>query len=178
MDEVKAIDSPMRFYIGTKIIQAEPMTLGDYNQLRAWTLAEGEDGDAPGYRVMYEDGYVSWSPDEAFKAYRPCDAMNFGLAVEAAKQGIRITREGWNGEDMFVVYQKGYPDGIQCNAQTAEAWGLEEGDLFHVEPYLQIQMVNGSHSMWVPSINDVLADDWRIVPAWSDPGEPEEKSQA
>jgi hypothetical protein len=46
---------------------------------------------------------------------------------------------------------------------TAEAWGMHEGDLFRCEPYLQIQMVNGSHSMWVPSINDVLAEDWAIV---------------
>ncbi len=51
---------------------------------------------------------------------------------------------------MFVVYQKGYPQGIPCNKQTAEAWGLNEGDLFVCNPYLQIRCVDGSHSMWVP----------------------------
>ena len=64
---------------------------------------------------------------------------------------------------MFVVYQKGYPEGIPCNKQTAEAWGMNEGDLFVCNPYLQIKNVNGSHSMWVASINDILADDWEIV---------------
>ena len=64
---------------------------------------------------------------------------------------------------MFVVFQKGYPQGIPCNEQTAIAWGLNYGDLFKCEPYLQIKMVNGSHAMWVPSINDVLAEDWEIV---------------
>ena len=63
---------------------------------------------------------------------------------------------------MFVVYQKGYPDGIPCNKNTAEAWGMKEGELFKCEPYLQIKMVNGSHAMWVPSINDVLSNDWEI----------------
>lgn len=89
--------------------------------------------------------------------------MNFGKVLEAAKLGHEIAREGWNGKGMFVVYQKGYPQGIPCNKQTAEAWGLNEGDLFKCEPYLQIRMVNGSHAMWVPSINDVLAEDWFLV---------------
>lgn len=45
-----------QYYVGTKIIQAEP--------------AE-RDGVA-GYRVVYSDGYTSWSPQEAFEqAYLP-----------------------------------------------------------------------------------------------------------
>lgn len=91
------------------------------------------------------------------------DNMTFGDAIQAMKQGNRIARRGWNGKGMFVVYQKGYPQGIPCNKQTAEAWGMNEGELFRCEPYLQIKMVNGSHAMWVPSINDVLAEDWSIV---------------
>ena len=89
--------------------------------------------------------------------------MNFGQALEALKLGSKVSRDGWNGKGMFVVHQKGYPQGIPCNKQTAEAWGMNEGDLFRCEPYLQIQMVNGSHAMWVPSINDVLAEDWGIL---------------
>jgi hypothetical protein len=86
--------------------------------------------------------------------------FDFGQAIKRAKAGKKIARQGWNGKNMFVVYQKGYPQGISCNLQTAIAWGLNEGDLFKVEPYLQIKMVNGSHAMWVPSINDVLSEDW------------------
>lgn len=45
----------MERYIGTKIIIAEP---------------QEKDGRA-GYKVVYEDGYVSWSPKETFeRAYR------------------------------------------------------------------------------------------------------------
>ena len=89
--------------------------------------------------------------------------MDIGLAIKYMRQGKKVAREGWNGKNMFVVYQKGYPEGIPCNVQMAKAWGMAEGDLFKCEPCLQIQMVNGSHSMWVPSINDVFAEDWFIV---------------
>jgi hypothetical protein len=89
--------------------------------------------------------------------------FGFGDALRHLKNGRKVMREGWNGKGMFVVYQKGYPNGIPCNAQTANAWGMNEGDLFRCEPYLQIKMVNGSHAMWVPSINDVLATDWVLA---------------
>lgn len=89
--------------------------------------------------------------------------FNFGEALKYLKRGFKVARKGWNGKGMFVVYQKAYPQGIPCNKQTAEAWGMNEGDLFICNPYLQIKQVDGSHSMWVPSIGDVLAEDWMFV---------------
>lgn len=88
------------------------------------------------------------------------ELFNFGKAIDFLRDGKRVARKGWNGKGLSVVYQKGYPDGIPCNKQTADAWGIQEGDLFKCEPYLQISTVDGSHAMWVPSIRDVLADDW------------------
>jgi len=42
-------------YVGTKIILAEPQT------------KDGKDG----YKVVYPDGYISWSPKDVFEnAYR------------------------------------------------------------------------------------------------------------
>lgn len=89
--------------------------------------------------------------------------FDFSEALSCLKDGYKLARKGWNGNGMFVVYQKGYPDGIPCNKQTAEAWGLNEGDLFKCEPYLQIRTAKGSHAMWVPSIGDILASDWYIA---------------
>lgn len=102
---------------------------------------------------------------DVIEDYSDCEpeGMNFGTALELVKQGVKIAREGWNGKGLFVVYQKAYPEGIPCNKQTAEAWGMNEGDLFKCEPYLQINTVDGSHAMWVPSIRDCLAEDWIIV---------------
>ena len=68
---------------------------------------------------------------------------NFGTVLELCKTGSKIARKGWNGKGMFVVYQKGYPQGIQCNEQTAIAWGMNKGDLFKCEPYLQYKWSMG-----------------------------------
>lgn len=151
----------MTDYIGVKIIKAEPMNLIAAEELLQRKIKKGNE---EGYLVEYEDGYKSWSPKDIFeKAYRKIDGMTFGLAIEALKKGHKVARKGWNGKGMFIVYQKGYPDGIPCNKQTADAWGLEKGDLFKCNPYLQIKQVNDSHSMWVPNIGDVLAEDWEVI---------------
>jgi hypothetical protein len=60
----------LKKYIGFKLIQAEPMNLGDYNSLRGWQIPNDEDPKKEGYKVIYTDGYVSWSPNEVFdKSY-------------------------------------------------------------------------------------------------------------
>lgn len=47
----------MKKYLGVKIVEAEPMY--------------STDKEKEGYKVVYEDGYVSWSPKEVFeKAYK------------------------------------------------------------------------------------------------------------
>ncbi len=64
----------MKLYIGTKIIKAEPMDKAHFH-LHERGLEEvevGLDGKGqPGYKVIYPDGYVSWSPKATFEnAYR------------------------------------------------------------------------------------------------------------
>lgn len=89
--------------------------------------------------------------------------MEFGLALHAVKNGRKICRDGWRDGGVFAVYQRGYPDGIPCNRQTAEAWGMQEGEPFKCNPYLQIRNEDGTHSMWTPSVDEILADDWEIM---------------
>lgn len=154
----------MKTYIGTKIIQAEPAIRIDGKVYSPDEILPEDTDVEVGYRVRYPDGYESWSPRDVFEeAYRVIDGMNFGLAIEAAKKGAKITRRGWNGKGMWVVYRTGYPDGIPCNKNTAEAVGIPEGSLFKVRPYLQMKCVDGSFQMWLASQSDILADDWVIV---------------
>lgn len=71
------MSGPMVAYVGTKMLDARPMTLGEYNNYRGWDKPENEDGDAPGYLVEYHDGgapnhsdhkgYISWSPADIFE---------------------------------------------------------------------------------------------------------------
>ena len=88
----------MERYIGTKIIDAQPMTRGEYNRYRGWSIPADENPADSGYLVKYSDGYESWSPEKQFNdAYRKCDNMTFGLAIEAMKKGLKVARKGWNG---------------------------------------------------------------------------------
>lgn len=90
--------------------------------------------------------------------------MTFSEALERVRiPGTRISREGWNGKGMYVVYQKAYPQGIAINANTAEATGLPEGTMASFRPYLMFATVNGEFVPWVASQTDLLADDWTAV---------------
>lgn len=57
----------MKKYVGTKVIEASPMTRGDYNNYRGWQIPEDENSEDAGYLVKYSDDYVSWSPAYAFE---------------------------------------------------------------------------------------------------------------
>lgn len=70
----------MKQFIGTKMLLAMAMTLGDYNALRGWSIPGNEDPNRKGYLVEYPlvgddkpnhenfKGYISWSPKEAFES--------------------------------------------------------------------------------------------------------------
>lgn len=59
-------DVKMPAYIGTKIVKATPMTK------EAFEIEKGNNDVGPiyhaGYKVIYPDGYESWSPKETFEA--------------------------------------------------------------------------------------------------------------
>lgn len=132
----------MKEYIGTKVVQAEP------------AIKDGRDG----YKVVYADGYESWSPKDTFEeAYRPTSGMSFGLAIEAAKKGLKIARKGWNGKSQHVelascVSYKS-PDGSVVNAEH-EAIGNKA---------LAFCGTSGVQMGWLASQADMLADDWEVV---------------
>jgi hypothetical protein len=93
----------MQKYLGVKIVSAEPMTRNTAGKA-GWIRNYNEnDENCEGYKVVYEDGYESWSPKNVFeKAYRRVEGLTFGDAIEALKQGKKVTRRGWNGKGMFL----------------------------------------------------------------------------
>jgi hypothetical protein len=71
----------MKKYIGTKLIEAEPMT--EAEACEAGLLRTESYRDVPGYHVRYEDGYESWSPKDVFeKAYKIADTFLDRLLIE------------------------------------------------------------------------------------------------
>ena len=80
------IQSKMKKYIGTKQIEAEPMTMGEAyekNLLQAGRVPNESEKTKAGYHVKYEGGYESWSPAEPFeKAYKVADTPLDRIIIE------------------------------------------------------------------------------------------------
>ena len=149
----------MQQYIGTKIVEAAPaVKKGGKVYDLTWPIPRSMEPEEPGYRVRYPDGYESWSPKDVFEeAYRPTDAMSFGLAIEAAKKGKRIARKGWNGKRQYVELATAIsytsPIGAVVNAEH-DAIGNQA---------LAFVGTSGVQMGWLASQADMLADDWMIV---------------
>jgi len=144
----------MGIYIGVKLITATPMTHGEYAKEKYGDSLESvfakENKDTLGYKVVYQDGYVSWSPKKVFEeAYRPITDMTYGLAIESMKKGNKVARRGWNGKGMTLHAQ--FPD--------------EHSKMTH--PYLYMTIPDCSEGIrklpWQPAQVDIFAEDWYVV---------------
>lgn len=118
----------LKRYIGAKFIQAEPgvapQPMGEYP------------AGAEGYRVVYEDGYESWSPKEVFEAaYMPTDALSLGLAVEAMVKGVEVTRAAYS-QKTRIKFDGGF-------------FQISEGD--------------GPFRPWMPDRSELVVCDWMVV---------------
>lgn len=148
----------MKQYIGTKIITANPMNRGDYNAYRGWKVPADENPADEGYIVEYSDGYVSWSPKNMFEeAYRECDAMPFGLAVEAMKKGKKVARKGWNGKNQYIELATG----ISYKSTSGEVINCDHNSIGNEA--IAFVGTSGVQMGWLASQADMLADDWVIV---------------
>jgi hypothetical protein len=124
----------MKEYYGTKKVKAEPSIK------ETTTLGSTEpNAVAPGYSVVYPDGYRSWSPKDVFEAtYRESGRMDFGHALMALNEGRKVCRSLWIGASDY---------GYLC--------------LF---PGPVLSLVQGEvETVWEAAHEDVLAKDWRIV---------------
>jgi hypothetical protein len=163
----------MKHYIGTKLINAKPMTRQEYNDFRGWTLPADENGADEGYLVEYVDGgkgntdhyagYVSWSPADVFdRAYRPCEGMTFGQAIEALKAGQKVSRTGWNGKGMFLYYVPAAAYPAQRNTFGTMV-GVFPDDMVPYCAYIAMKTAQDNVVPWLASQTDVLSQDWGIV---------------
>ena len=147
----------MKQYIGTKIIMAEPAYRVDGKVFAKENIVPCGYKIEDGYKVVYPDGYESWSPKDVFEAsYRETSGMSFGLAIEAAKMGKKIARAGWNGKNQYVEL-------ASCISYKNGA-----GEIVNVghdsigNKALAFVGTSGVQIGWLASQADMLADDWKI----------------
>lgn len=149
----------MKQYIGTKIIQAEPAYRVDGEVFVKANIVPCGVHTEDGYKVVYPDGYESWSPKDVFEAaYRETSGMNFGLAIEAAKMGKKIARAGWNGKNQYVElgHDFSYTAPGDIPVRPVQHLDIDSQALVFVG-------TRGRQVGWLASQADMLADDWMIV---------------
>lgn len=165
------IDSKMKKYIGTKVVNATPAWRVDGKVYLKDEAVPKSMNREDGYKVVYEGGYESWSPKDVFeKAYREVGSVNFGGAIDLLKAGLAVRRKGWNGKGLFIVKQ--VPSHItgdiipnmQSLPQSAKII-LMNRENPHIDYTNQMLIINpdGRADSWVPSVSDVFAEDWEVV---------------
>jgi hypothetical protein len=101
--------------------------------------------------------------------------VNFGAAIEAAKEGKLIAREGWNGKGMFVFQRpadeipvnvipniKSLPESVK--EVIKRNYGVEVEQKVKFTAYLCMKADDGSIvNGWLASQTDMLAEDWLIL---------------
>lgn len=170
----------MQQYIGTKVIKAKPMTLGEYRGYRKWAIGENEIESTLGYLVEYTDGdesnhpdhegYISWSPADVFeRAYRQTDGLNFGLALEALKKGCLVSHKNWPTFN-FLVYVGGtklinLAEGTPYHRalKTIHSGALLPSPdiLPHIDKYVHAE--EEFQPGWSPSPEELLSDGFFIL---------------
>ena len=136
----------MKQYIGTKVISAE------YKQ-----NIYKEDG----YKVVYEDGYESWSPKDVFeKAYKESGSLSFGDAIVYLKQGKKLARSGWNGKGMFIFL---VPSSTFKVNRAPLSGTYPEGTEISYHAHIDMKTADNQVVPWLASQTDMLAEDWCIV---------------
>ena len=103
----------------------------------------------------------------------PMDTTNtgltFGQALEAAIDGRRIARDGWNGKGMFVFHQ--VPSVIpldvipkmQSLPQAVKDEFIRRGEPISYSNQLAIVKPDNNINGWAPSVSDTIAADWCIL---------------
>jgi len=166
-DEILNIEQK---FIGVKIIKAQIMGLLQAQQVLGRTVGyEGltnEDGDCSGYLVEYKQrdnapAYRAWSPADVFQdAYRPIEQMTFGLAIEALKKGLMVSRTGWNGKGMWLFLMRG----IDIQESMSSVYGDGENGLPICDSICMKTADDKVVVGWLASQTDILAEDWQITP--------------
>lgn len=95
--------------------------------------------------------------------------MTFGEAIEALKQGKRVTRKGWNGKGMFLWLKPAVEIKAEwCKDETLKKLVVENGGtilglgticMYTHDSTGRKAILTG----WLASQSDMLLEDWVIL---------------
>ena len=95
--------------------------------------------------------------------------MDFGKAIEALKQGRKVTRKGWNGKGMFLWLKPAATIKSEwCKDPELKALVDANGGEMEALGTICMYTHDGSGRKailtgWLASQSDMLSEDWEIV---------------
>lgn len=120
-----------RTYIGIKQIQATPMTRGEYNTYRGWTIPADEDPADDGYLMVDGSGLEQWQPKGVFDTHHLEIAEKNIVGTRAAQsmvhdiQAVKINKNALTVQVMLrngsVLHETAY---TAVPPTTEEQWNL------------------------------------------------------
>lgn len=98
------------------------------------------------------------SSDKDFHGLLRVGKGTFGMAIEAAKQGKKVARAGWNGQSIFAYIVPGgeYTSQTEIAVKTF-------GSTVPYRAYWALKTAQNDVATWAPSGSDSLAEDWMII---------------
>ena len=83
--------------------------------------------------------------------------MNFGKAIEALKDGKKVTRKGWNGKKQYIQLATG----ISYKTADGEIVNCEHDAIGNMA--IAFVGTSGVQIGWLASQADMLAEDWMFA---------------
>ncbi len=85
---------------------------------------------------------------------------SFSFALDLLKNGDKLARKGWNGPDQFIFLVPG----SVFKVNRPPLLGIyPEGTEITYHAHIDIRNQQGVIVPWLPSMGDVLAEDWHTV---------------
>jgi len=89
--------------------------------------------------------------------------MDFCFALKALREGLRVSRLGWNGRGMYLFLNPGSNVVVSEGRPLASAY--PPGTPVRMLPYIMMKPAGNELTLvpWLASQTDLLAEDWGVV---------------
>lgn len=81
--------------------------------------------------------------------------LDFGVAIQALKDGKRVCRQGWNGKGMFLLLVSGAAWDFEC-----DVGGVDD---LETSAFICMKTADNKLVPWLASQTDLLITDWCIL---------------
>lgn len=89
--------------------------------------------------------------------------VDFGTALNALREGLKVARVGWNGKNMFLFYNPASEVKITEGRPLAASFPV--GTECKMLPYIMMKTADPGLNFvpWLASQTDILAIDWQVI---------------